>query len=205
MGISKELYDKLRESFGMYSSWAIWADAEENRPKSNIGDMSVFNDPNLLEKLNDKFIFVGLNAAEHSDKDSSLYRPWKAFHSTDDQKQQDFKLRFALKNTQYWGSYMTDILKGYEKTDSKEVEDYLRKLEEKNPDGIYNDTYIGGFIKELESYETAPTLIAMGGVVERILYKYFSNFKIVKIRHYSDYRLNKEDYRQEVLTLLKNV
>lgn len=199
MGISKELYDKLRESFGMYSSWAVWADAEDGKPKSNIGDMSIFNDPNLLNKLNDRYIFVGLNAAEHEYEKESECQPWNAFHSSDNKRQQDYKLRYALMGTNYWGSYMTDILKEYKKTNSRDVEKYIKGL-----DNVFqDDKYIGGFIKELELFETPPTLIAMGNSVEKILKRYFSNYDIVKIQHYASW-IGKEKYREKVLNQLKD-
>lgn len=38
--INQEKFDFIKEKYGYYSSWAIWADAGE-RPKDNIGDLSV--------------------------------------------------------------------------------------------------------------------------------------------------------------------
>ena len=93
---------------------------------------------------------------------------------------------------------MTDILKGYKKTNSRDVEKYIKGL-----DNVFqDDKFIGGFIKELELFETSPTLIAMGNSVEKILKRYFSNYDIVKIRHYASW-IGKEKYREKVLNQLK--
>ena len=199
MSITKELYSKLR-AFESYSSWAIWAKPEEGKPKSNIEDLSVFYDPALLSILNDKYILIGLNASKHDVSDKVASQSWGAFHSDDKKRQQDYKLRFALDGTNYWGSYMTDILKGYPEKDSRKAIKYIKTLN--NPQK--SDEYIGGFIKELDCYETKPTLIAIGNAAEKILRKYFPEYKIVKIRHYSSW-INKESYRKEVLNQLKGV
>ena len=45
-----EQYNEVAEKYGEFASWAIWAEAGE-KPKLNIGDMSVFNpeiNPRLL-------------------------------------------------------------------------------------------------------------------------------------------------------------
>ena len=61
--ITKEQYNFIAKKNGEYASWAIWAN-EEITPKSNIGDLSIFDldkNPNLLETLNPDVIMVGLN------------------------------------------------------------------------------------------------------------------------------------------------
>ena len=202
MGIKETLYNGLRDSFGMYSSWTIWAEEDEGKPKSNIEDMSIFDDPKILDKLNNKYIFVGLNAAKHEHEDNTQYQPWNAFHSSDKKRQQDYKLRYALKGTPYWGSYMTDILKNYPETNSNKVIKYIRDLN-KSGNSFDNDQYLGGFIKELAFFEPKPTLIAMGNAVEKILRRHFSAYNIIKIRHYSSW-IGKEKYRACVLEQIKN-
>ena len=59
--ISKENYKKLLEKFWDVASWAIWMPATAGYPKSNVGDLKIFNDPDLLKKINTGFVFVGLN------------------------------------------------------------------------------------------------------------------------------------------------
>ena len=56
-------FEFIKEKYGYYASWAIWADEGEN-PKENVGDLSVFdisNNPELLQQLNPNMILVGLN------------------------------------------------------------------------------------------------------------------------------------------------
>ncbi len=51
--MTRATFDLIKEKYGYYSSWAIWADAGE-KPKSNIGDLRVFNmdaNPSVLGEL----------------------------------------------------------------------------------------------------------------------------------------------------------
>ena len=59
--ITKELYIEIADKYGEFASWAVWAN-EDLKPKSNIGDMSIFDfekNPKLLEILNPNVIMVG--------------------------------------------------------------------------------------------------------------------------------------------------
>lgn len=61
--ISKEHYIEIAQKYGHCASWAIWADSED-KPKSNIGDIRIFDleyNPTILEYLNPNVIMVGLN------------------------------------------------------------------------------------------------------------------------------------------------
>lgn len=61
--ITKELYIEIANKYGEFASWAVWVN-ENIKPKSNIGDMSIFDldkNPNLFELLNPNVIMVGLN------------------------------------------------------------------------------------------------------------------------------------------------
>jgi hypothetical protein len=40
--MTRATFDLIKEKYGYYSSWAIWADAG-GKPKSNIGDLRVFD------------------------------------------------------------------------------------------------------------------------------------------------------------------
>lgn len=40
--IAKEHYQEIENNYGEFASWAVWAD-ESLKPKSNIGDMSIFD------------------------------------------------------------------------------------------------------------------------------------------------------------------
>lgn len=49
--ISETVYKNLQIEYGDMASWAIWK-RPGSTPKSNTGDMSIWDDPNLLGMLN---------------------------------------------------------------------------------------------------------------------------------------------------------
>ena len=192
--IDVDRYKKLKREYGKYSSWAIWQEAGE-KPKSNTGDMSIFDDEKICDKLNDKFVFVGLNGSSTHGKQEAV--PWKNFHS-DYSGQNDFKLRFALKGTPFWGSYITDIIKNHLEVDSKKVREDLKSNYQEVEDNIKK------FKKELSILsDKKPVLIAMGNDSYNILQSNLGDeYVIEKIMHYS-YRISKENYREKVLSKLE--
>lgn len=191
--IDKKSYDELKKSFGHVSSWAIWSLPAE-RAKSNTGNMSVFKDENaLINILNPNYVFVGLNASEVENKN---IEPWSCFHSTSP-RQNDYKLRYALMNTEYWGSYITDIIKEFPKTASGEVAKYIKK----NP--LVLEKNQKKFLDEISLLGKKPVLVAMG----KQPFKYIKSFealgyKVLQIPHYSYTEYNKENYREVVLSIL---
>ncbi len=110
--IKPETYNQIKKKYGKSASWAVWAE-EGRTPKSNISDLSIFNDSRILKILNPNYVFVGLNPSVQ-DTDNET---WRNFHSVDNKKQHDYKLRYALKNTKFWGAYITDVVP--DKKDSK--------------------------------------------------------------------------------------
>jgi hypothetical protein len=61
--IDRSQFELIRERHGHYASWAIWA-AASDKPKSNVGDLSVLDpdlNPELLQTLRTDVIMVGLN------------------------------------------------------------------------------------------------------------------------------------------------
>jgi hypothetical protein len=197
--LSMERYQILRKEFGDVSSWAVWA-PEGETPKSNVGDLSAFQDAHIIDILNPDYVLVGLNASNtHVQKEGSQNRIWGNFHSTDNSRQQDFKLRYALINTPYWGAYMTDIIKRYGEVDSEKVGKYLSC----HPEVIRNNIII--FEHELELLGTTPVIVALGNKVYEILDKNFSDkYKIIKVKHYSA-RISKEQYREEFLAAMNGM
>lgn len=196
--ITSKQFDKLKEEYGEVSSWTIWNEPEEGKPKSNIDDLTVFDDKGVLKKLNSKYVFVGLNAANH---DSSAVRTWGGFHSEDIKKQQDFKLRYALKDTDYWGSYITDVLKGLPETNSSKVMKYIKKHPEKVKENIER------LCDELTILQP-ECLIALGNNSFKIindnlceLKTRFPDLVIKKIMHYSCW-ISKENYKRKVEEIL---
>ena len=182
--IQKAKYEEIKKQYGKHSSWAIWVD-EGDTPKSNIEKLELFDDEKILEKLNPNFVIVGLNP---SGQDTNKKNDWCNFHSSDKKRQNDYKLRYALKDTMLWGAYMTD-LSGIIKTDSNKVsvsEDDVKKFQE-----------------EISLLGTKPVLVALGDKVYKALKKYLSEeYSIIKIKHYACY-INKEKYRDEVLEVLE--
>lgn len=184
--IGKDVYGKLRSAHGRHASWAVWAEPGE-RPKSNTSDLSVFDDPGLLDILNDKYVFVGLNVSQEGQ-----YRDWSNFHSPLP-SQNDYKLRYAFRGTVFWGSYLTDLFKDVPEAQSGKVRESLRKGE------IDIDGHIRVLEKELGMLGH-PVVIAFGNLVYECLSENLTSFRVVRLRHYSDY-CSKERYREEVLEL----
>ena len=106
--ISNERYDYIKEKYGHMSSWAIWS-KQNGKTKSGMEDISFFYNPSkkTLETLNPNIILVGLNISEKIDRVFGNFHPDKT-------KAQDYKTRYALQDTMFWGAYMTDIIKSFE-------------------------------------------------------------------------------------------
>lgn len=189
-------YEKLKEKFAKYSSWALWA----KNDKDAIGDWSVLTDENILSNANTNYVFVGLNAAEHERGEELV--PWYNFHSRDS-KQKDYKLCAALQDTKYWGSYITDIIKGYECTDSAKVKAFVKNNPQKYEEQLEN------FKEEIKllAGENKPVLIAMGKVAYSLLRPLKKEYQIIRIPHYSAYMNgygNLEFYKATVREILNN-
>ena len=196
--ISEKNYEALKENYGLVSSWAIWG-LPNQTPKSNTNSMEWVNEPNLLNIINTGFVFVGLNAAgTHGYQEGHFENAWANFHSGY-RFQNDYKLRYALMNTKYWGSYITDVIKHYEEVDSGEVKRYLNK----HPEVVEDNICL--FEEELQYLGGNPILVALGGETYKILCEHLRDkYKIVRILHYS-YTISKEDYRKKVLGVLDNI
>lgn len=189
--MNRENYELLKEKYGEMSSWAIWKQPTSTA-KSNTGDLSVFNDDALWEKLNPNYVFVGLNCSStHGERHGA----WHNFHS-DYCYQNDYKLRYALSGTKYWGAYITDIIKMHAEVDSNKVGRILSA----HPEVVEEN--INLFEEEIGLLGTQPVLVAMGGKTYEILRKYLgSKYTIVKIKHYS-YTIGMEEYRKDTLSVL---
>ena len=187
--MKKEQFKQLKKEFGECASFAIW------QSQDNVKDISMFDDENIARELNDKYIFVALNPAERSA--SEKVELLKNFHS-DYAHQKDFKLCYALKNTRFWGSYITDLFKSFHITDSAK----LNKALKERPHDVQKDKE--SFLKELNILSNVKVIIALGRKTERYLKKLLNNeYEIVYVRHYSYYS-SKEDYKKIVLEALKN-
>ena len=193
--INQENYNKLLEKFWDVASWAMWLPPIDDRPKSRVGDLSVFNDSALLEKINTGFVFVGLNGSGKHNDYLDFDKAWFNFHS-DSPRGHDYKLRYALYGTPLWGSYITDIIKYYQEVDSGKVVNYVRS----NPEVLKEN--IAAFREELKLLGGHPVIVALGGAAYDFLVENLDDeYKIVKVKHYS-FRIGKEKYREEMLNAL---
>lgn len=194
--ISQEIYQTLLKKYGSIASWAVWKESESaSKPKSNMRDVDMFDDMSILNTLNPNFIFVGLNGSGKHDDYMDFSRPWFNFHSSSP-RGNDFKLRFAIKETHYWGSYITDIIKNFPEVDSNKVGAYIKS----HPEILREN--IALFKEELDILGGNPTIIAIGNKSYDILSKEFGTTYTVKhIMHYS-YTISKEKYREKVLSQL---
>jgi len=189
MPITQERFDRIKQKYWSVASWAIWADAGVTA-KSNVGDLRVLDpdfNPQLLQVLKPNVVFVGLNISRHL-----ITKPFANFHDERPQST-DFKIRFALKETPFWGGYMTDIVKDYEEKASGKLTTYLRQ----HPD--FEHEHVRLFLNELsEVTDVEPTLIAFGNAVHAILARNVGRtHRILKVRHYAAY-MSQALYRADV-------
>ena len=192
-----EKFNFIKKKYGQVASWAVWKEQGET-PNTNMGDLNILDpqqNPNLLSQLKLDVVFVGLNTS----RDISDTSPFSNFHSSS-RYAQDYKIRFALKDTELWGGYMTDIIKDHVELHGYTVRGYLNE----NPD--VEKKNIETFLEELIDLETDnPTIIAFGNEVFRILSRNLKNeFNIFRVTHYSHF-MNKQKYRDEIKSLIKNM
>ena len=185
--ITREKFDSIKKKYSRVASWAIWAH-EDEEPKSNMGDLTVLDpeiNKNLLSELNPNVVLVGLNFSEDVD-----HKPFENFHAGG--KFQDYKTRYALRDSPYWGGYMTDIIKNQPEKNSDELVKYLKT----HPDEVQSN--VESFRQELRDIGAEkPTLVAFGNAVYDILKRNLPEFEIVKITHYAHF-VSKEKYREQV-------
>ncbi len=186
--ITVEQLKKIKNRYGQYASWAIWSE-EGSTPKSNMCS-KIFESKDTIKYLHSRYVLVGLNISRPLEKKFSNFHP-------DYSEAQDYKTRYALKNTPLWGAYMTDIIKDFEEVVAGKMMKYLRE----NPD--FEKTNISTFRKELNFINSnQPILVAIGKDSYTILKRNLKeDFKIIKIPHYANY-ISKEKYRAQVLEVI---
>ena len=193
--ITEEHYKEICDKYGEFASWAVWIN-EELKPKSNIGDMSIFDlekNPTLLVTLNPNVIMVGLNFSRTIEKITFVN-----FHDKRPQGQ-DYKIRYAFRATEFYGAYMTDIIKDFEDKISGNVLYYLKLNKEFE---LANVRLFEQEIKDLKCVN--PLIIAFGNITYDLLNKHFGRkYTIKKVMHYSQ-QISKEKYREIVWETLLN-
>ena len=192
--LDKKTYKLMKKKYGGVGSWAVWCtQTDKDKPKSNMGNMDWTKDEDgLCSVLNPEFVFVGLNLSDSHGKYSDANTPWVNFHSGNPHGN-SFKLRFALKDTSFWGAYMTDLIKGVKETDSKKVVAKLKK------DSASLERNLKEFEREISHLGGKPVLVALGKVVGKFLkpLELEGKYVVKELPHYSS-RINKEQYRAEV-------
>ena len=73
--ITKEQFEFTKSKYGLQASWAVWAD-EGDTPKSNMGDLSIFERDETLSKLNPNIVLVALNVSVVG----VVLKPFQNFH-----------------------------------------------------------------------------------------------------------------------------
>ncbi|MFZ1568577.1 MAG: hypothetical protein WAT29_07150 [Thiolinea sp.] len=179
------------------ASWAVWAKAGE-KPKSNISDMSVLDvnlNPSVLDLVTTDIVMVALNFA----REVAFNRPFMNFHDANPHGQ-DYKIRHAFEGTEFYGAYMTDIIKDFPMLSSSDVLKHLKN----NPSVVQNQ--IERFREELKFIGTyKPILLAFGKDTFNILQRNLRHEEygaLIQLTHYS-HQINKENYRIDTLKRLE--
>lgn len=182
--ISKDRYELLTFKYGRQSSWAIWSD-QEDKPKSGMDDLSLFDNEEILKYLNPNIVLVALNLSVNI-----KFKPWENFHGKNGEV---YKLRYALKGTPLWGGYMTDIIKGHVDPSATGMMKYI----DDNPQMLFEN--VRSFEEELNHLGgNNPRLVALGNDVFKLLTNNLgSKYHIKKITHYG-YKVSKEIYKRKV-------
>ena len=183
---------EIKDKYGHMASFAIWQKIDKTKkPKFGMGDISHFDNMDNLN-INRNIILVGLNLSGKGSIDS----PFQNFHPIYSTAQ-DYKTRYAVQDTIFWGAYMTDIIKDYEEVMSGKVMKYLNA----NPD-IKKDN-IKSFEKEIEDLGSKnPVIIAFGNDCFKILSELKNKYKIFKVPHYSS-NISKEKLREAFIEISK--
>ena len=191
--ISQNQYELFREKHGKYASWAVWVKGTD-KPKSNIGDMAIFDDKLVLPLLRANVLMVGLNLSRFT-----ISEPFRNFHDPSPSAQ-DYKIRFAFKDTEYYGAYMTDIIKGVVEVDSKNIPKHLKE----NPGVLAESLEI--FREELQDLGAiSPLILAFGRIAFDLVKENLPSAeygKLIRLTHYS-HQISKEKYRETVLAEIK--
>lgn len=191
--LSQNQFELIRGKHGKYASWAIWAKGSD-KPKSNMGDMAIFDDKLVLPLLRPNVLMVGLNLSRFT-----ISEPFRNFHDPSPSAQ-DYKIRFAFRDTEYYGAYMTDIIKGVVEVDSKNIPKHLKE----NPGVLAESLNI--FRQELRDLgSVSPLILAFGRTAYDIIKANLSSAeygKLIRLTHYS-HQISKEKYRETVLAEIK--
>ena len=189
--IDQTRLDLIRRNHGANASWAVWA-PPSGAPKSNMGNLDVLDErtnPALLATLNPGVVMIGLNL--------SRFRPVSPFSNFHDPSPvaNDFKIRFAFRDTGFWGAYMTDAIKGDVKLVSRDLLNYLKVHPE-----VVSRSMESLRIELADLGHPRPIVLAFGGAAYSLLHQHLGPDDyslLVRITHYSHY-ISKENYKEAV-------
>jgi hypothetical protein len=189
--IDIQQFEYIKRKHGSYASWAVWADAA-GKPKSNMGDVSHFKDEGVLRVLKNNVVMVGLNLSRRPVSEQS--EPFVNFHDSNP-RANDFKIRYAFKDSPYYGAYMTDIIKFLEEVDSKNVAKHLRE----HPQVVEENMKM--FREEMQDLRaTALVILAFGKDTHKLLNEKLKRneyHRLIRLTHYS-HQIGKEAYKEAV-------
>lgn len=183
--MKKEAYELAKKKYGYCASWAIWAD-EGKTPKSNMDDVSFFDDDQIHTKLNPDIVLLALNFS----KDIKFENNFQNFHGKGGGA---YKLRLMLKGTSFLGAYMTDIIKDLPEKDANKA----YKIWKNDP--VLRRKSLETFDQELKDIGSVnPLIVSFGGPASEIAHEHLSSkYKnIVKMPHYSAYITIEEQIEQ---------
>lgn len=165
MAIKREVYEELKKMSGRESSWALYPDFD----KDAFG-MDIFNQPEIWNLLNDKYVILALNPG----KDVQT-KPWINFHS--DVGKGARRLRDVTKNSVLEGSYITDVYKNvFEKNSGK--------LKSFDSDEQRVQASLPILRNELELLHH-PLIITLGSGVKSFVKKHLPDYESINTWHYS--------------------
>ena len=201
IGISEKAFIDIKKKFGDHASWAVWSEPQSGNwsSKEDVGDLSVFNDKQILKELNPNIVFLSI--CRSREYEVTINPPaWLNFH---DGRRigQDYKLRYALHGTPFWGSYITNLV--------------VTEICEHGSRSTFNDACYQSLVNELRELPAREPLVivALGTSVYQFLTKQrifsriqqdLSGCRIFKMTHYSSF-INPGKYAEEAKQLANAV
>jgi len=172
----KEIFKKIKDKYGNYSSFAIWGD--------DLSDASIIEEN--VDILHGRVVFVGWNVSRQIKKFQNFHFKHRGGR--------DSWLKEALNNSVIFrGSYMTDLIKGRISSKIKDLN--INKDEELRNLRIFE--------KEMSLLEKKPVLVLFGNntfnlakILSRDVYS-----DLYKISHYAKHGIKKDEFFNEIREL----
>lgn len=200
-GISAKAFTNIKNKFGNHASWTLWQTPQSGKwsSKEDIGDMSVFDNSQILKELNPNVVFLSI--CRSREYEVAVNPPaWVNFHDGRSMGQ-DYKLRYALHGTLFWGCYITNLV--------------ATEICEHGSHEKLDDVYYQSLVNELSELPAQGpiTIIALGTSVYQFLMKRDINSRlqqefpgccVFKLTHYSAF-INPVKYAREAKQLQEKV